>query len=410
MESFRFVHAADLHLDSPFRGLLEVNDKLGHRLQEASLRAFDNLLELCRSERADFLVVAGDVYDTAERAVRAQVRFWNGLGQLAGDGIQSFVVHGNHDPLDHRLSDAGGPDGVHVFGPEPSWAVATREGRPLAEIQGVSFPTQAVTENLAARFAPRRDSDLFAIGLLHCNVGGNPGHDNYAPCTVQDLVNIGLDYWALGHVHTRQTLRKSSPVIAYPGNLQGRHPGETGARGCLMVDVAESGHVHVEFRPLDVVRWDTGEVSIEGAEGAPALHARIMDKVEELQGRSDGRDLVCRLTLAGRGPLHRELARPDALAEFLAEAREAVSPSVWIERLENRTRPTLDLEARARQGDFLAGLLSRASAADPEELRELLAPVFSGRRGALAEPPPNEARKWLEEARWYLAELFEPEG
>ena len=241
MESFRFVHAADLHIDSPFKGLMKLDSEIGRQLREATHAAFLNLIRLCIEEKVDFLVVAGDVYDGSDRSPQAQLRFRNGLAELAEHGIESFVVHGNHDPLDGRYSSIDWPEGVHVYGATPSWITATRRGEPLADIQGVSYPTQVVTDNLALNFSSPRNKNIFNIGMLHCNVGGMEGHDNYAPCSVDDLVGIGLDYWALGHIHMRQTLLEKSPAIIYPGNIQGRDPGETGARGCLIVDVGADG-------------------------------------------------------------------------------------------------------------------------------------------------------------------------
>ena len=144
-------------------------------------------------------------------------------------------------------------EGVHIFGAAPEWKNIEKNGEILAAVQGMSYPTREVTDNLALQFSPPQSGSIFTIGLLHANVGGNSAHPNYAPCTVEDLSASGIDYWALGHVHTRQTLKRAAPVIAYPGNIQGRHPNETGERGALVVDVDPSGASKSEFVPLDVV-------------------------------------------------------------------------------------------------------------------------------------------------------------
>ena len=413
MEPFRFVHAADLHIDSPFEGLLAVDQGVGERLRDATYDAFKNLIQLCKEEKASFLVIAGDVYDGADRSPRAQLRFRNGLDELAGEGIESFVVHGNHDPLSGRFSTISWPEGIHVFGDAPSWATATRDGKPLADVQGASYLNQAVTENLATRFTPPRNQELFTIGLLHCNVGGIRDHDNYAPCTVDDLNQIGLDYWALGHIHTRQVLAEGPPTIVYPGNIQGRNPRETGARGCMIVDVQEDGSAVPQFRALDVVRWESREVPITGVVGIDGLFEKIAEVLDALRREADGRDIVCSLSLTGRGPMHAELARTDTVEGLLEELRPealADSPWVWIERISNATRPELSIDDRSRQDDFLGAVLKRAAVASPSSYEDALAPVFSSRRDRL--PFPNEAkvRELLEEARWYLVELLEPEA
>ncbi|MEX0762795.1 MAG: DNA repair exonuclease [Dehalococcoidia bacterium] len=419
MEPFRFVHAADLHIDSPFAGLRDVDQRVADRLQEATYEAFRNLVDLCVEVEADFLIVAGDVYDGADRSVRAQLRFRDGLAELAENGIQSFIAHGNHDSLDGWQSAISWPEGVHIFGQQPEWKTAsTRGGAPVAAIQGVSFPKREVRENLALAFAPPAKSDLFNIGVLHCNVGGNPDHDNYAPCTVNELSQVGLDYWALGHVHTRQVLRRSRPAIAYPGNSQGRHPNETGPRGCFLVEVGADRTPRMEFQPLDVVRWETCELPVSAITTLDGLIASIEQSLEDISARAEGRDVVCRLVLTGRGPMHAELAQPGALADVLDTVRlssGAGSPWVWVERIADETRAELDLDARARQDDFLGATLKRADAAlkyedEAERIREALADMFSGRRGSLPEPTDEEFAEWVNEARWYLAELLESEA
>ncbi len=413
MESFRFVHAADLHIDSPFKGLMKLDSEIGRQLREATHSAFLNLIRLCIEEKADFLVVAGDVYDGSDRSPQAQLRFRNGLAELAEHGIESFVVHGNHDPLDGRYSSIDWPEGVHVYGATPSWITATRRGEPLADIQGISYPTQVVTDNLALNFNSPRNNDIFNIGMLHCNVGGMEGHDNYAPCSVDDLVGIGLDYWALGHIHTRQTLLEKSPAIIYPGNTQGRDPGETGARGCLIVDVGADGLPVTQFNALDVVRWESREVSITDITGIDGLNNRIFETLDDLRAGAEGRHVVCRLTLSGRGPMHQEISGESAIQGFHDELTSdalATSPWVWIERLSDQTRPEMDLEARSLQDDFLGATLKRADTIDSTVLTEGLAEVFSGRRDRLPKPDAEKIAEWTEEARWYLTELLEPEN
>jgi DNA repair exonuclease SbcCD nuclease subunit len=413
MQRFRFVHTADLHIDSPFKGLAALNEVVAERLREATYQAFRNVVSLCKEVQADFLLVSGDVYDGVDRSPRAQLRFHRGLTELAEEGIESFVAHGNHDPLSSRFLSISWPDAVHVFGEEPSWAIAARDGEPLADIQGISFPESSVTENLALRFSSPRTEDLFNIGVLHCNVGGIEGHDNYSPCTLDDLKKVGMDYWALGHIHARQTVLDGTPTVAYPGATQGRDPSEAEPHGCLVVDVGPDRSITMQFRPLDVVRWECREVDVDGVVGIDALYERIVETLENARAEAQGRDVICRLTLIGHSPLYGELARGSAVDSLVEELRagfEADSPWVWVERLSNRTRPEVDLEARAKQDDFLGALLRRAQGADPTGFQEVLSEVFSGRRDRLPYPDENEIRQWIEEAQIHLADLLEPEG
>ena len=416
MRPFRFVHAADLHIDSPFRGLRDVDRRVADRLHESTFQAFENLLDLCIDEQVDFVVIAGDVYDGADRSVRAQLRFHRGLRRLAEEGLPVFVAHGNHDPLDGRISDLKWPDSIHIFGPEPEWATVESDGEAIAAIQGMSYPTREMRDNLVSRFTPPPDGSIFTIGLLHANVGGNPDHDNYAPCTVDDLKLTGLDYWALGHVHTRQTLRRQNPAIVYPGNLQGRHPNESGPRGCLVVDVDEHGMPQTRFRALDVVRWEQASVQIDEIGTIDGLMAAAQQKLDDLSARAEGRDVICSLTLNGRGPLHAELSGPDALDQLLGEIRLTAteSPWVWVERITGNTHPPLDLDARADDDDFLGAVLRNAAAYSEDEnsRKELIGvvnEVFAERRGGLPAATDRQLLEWTEQARWLLAETLDPE-
>ena len=420
MQPFRFVHAADLHIDSPFKGLREVNPAIAERLRESTYDAFKQLVTFSIESRADFLLVAGDIYDGADRSVRAQLRFREGVRRLSEFGIQTFAAHGNHDPLDGWQPSLESPDSLHVFGAEPEWVEAARsDGTVLAQIQGVSYPTREVRDNLAREFTPPPMPGLFSIGLLHCNVGGNTGHDDYAPCSIDDLIATGLDYWALGHVHSAQQLGDGSPCVVYPGNTQGRHPNERGERGCYLVEVGPAGGVTLTFHPLDVVRWERQDVDIVGVRDVDGVLEAVSRAVQNLRVEAGGRDVICRLSLTGRGPVHEELHRDDgALGALLEAARgEAglASPWVWIEDLRDRTRADVDLARRAEQDDFLGMLLQRAERAldHDQRLAEFSSPVaeeFARRVNAdlLEQPSVSDMREWLDSARLLLAERLEP--
>lgn len=231
MESFSFVHAADLHIDSPFKGVTAHSPHIAAQLQEATARAFQNIVDLCIDNRVDFLVVAGDIYDSSDRQIQSQLAFLDGIKRLAQHNIQSFIVHGNHDPLkgwakslDFEAAQAT------VFPVRPTAAIATKDGRAIASLVGMSYAEAKEDRNVVGeykRLVQDLHPDLFKIGVLHSNVGNIAGHANYAPCSLDDLKSAGYDYWALGHVHERKQLWPS-PIIAYPGNSQGRHIRERG--------------------------------------------------------------------------------------------------------------------------------------------------------------------------------------
>ena len=361
MSRLRFVHAADLHLDSPFRGIRsEAPGYVAETLRRATFDAYENIIALCLREQADALLVAGDIYDGADRSLRAQLKFVDGLNRLDAAGVRSFICHGNHDPLDGWEARLDLPPGCVRFGPEVTGEPVFPDAPERAMVYGVSYPQRVVTENLSAHFRGLASSG-FNVGLLHANVGGNTGHDNYSPCSVADLADTAINYWALGHVHTRQVMREERPAVVYPGNPQGRHPLETGARGVYLVEVDDYGAAHLEFRPVDVVRWETLEVAIAGLETEQELIDALYVRADSALEAAEGRPVISRLSLTGRGPLHRWLRRPgtiDELLERLNEQYANVRPWLWCERIQMDTASPVD-RAQVEQREDFAGDLAR---------------------------------------------------
>ena len=199
MAKLRFVHAADLHLDSPFQGIRsQAPEHVAQTLHRATFAAFENIIDLCIRERVDALLVAGDVYDGADRSLRAQLKFVEGLARLDAAGIRSFICHGNHDPLDGWEARLDLPPGCVRFGPEVTGEPVFPNDPERAAVYGISYPRRDVRENLSTLFRGIASGGGYKVGLLHANVGGNPSHDSYSPCSVADLENSGIDYWGVG--------------------------------------------------------------------------------------------------------------------------------------------------------------------------------------------------------------------
>lgn len=384
MARLRFVHAADLHLDSPFRGIRnEAPGYVAETLRRATFGAYENIIALCVEERVDALLVAGDIYDGADRSLRAQLKFVEGLDRLERAGIRSFICHGNHDPLDGWEAQLALPEGCVRFGPEVSAEAVFPSEPKRAAVHGISYPRRVVTENLSRHFRPPYSSG-FNVGLLHANVGGNTGHDDYSPCTVEHLVESGIDYWALGHVHTRQLLRRERPTIAYPGNSQGRNPRETGERGVYLVEVDDYGAVELQFRPVDVLRWDVLEIGIAGLDTEQDVLDALNRACDASLEAGAGRPVVCRLSMTGRGPQHGWLRRADTLDELREQVNsryELGGSWLWCERIEANTASPVDRDQVAQREDFTGDLarLTGELANSPEaleELRNLLRPLY----------------------------------
>ena len=385
-----FVHAADLHLDSPFTGISGIDPELGERLSKATFQAYETVIELCMDEEVDFLLIAGDVYDSADKSLYAQVRFIEGLKKLETAGIQVFICHGNHDPLDGWSASLKWPGNVHIMSGDGAEVVEfKKEGETAALVVGMSYPTRHIMKNLVQNFPNKGDNWPFTIGLLHCSVGSNPEHDPYAPCTLQDLRELSYDYWALGHIHTPSIVCKEAPVVIYSGNPQGRHPGETGARGCFYVEVSSGGAISTRFIETDSVRWHIREISIEDMETEGELIESLQSQLDDIRENSGGRSAICRLVLNGRGPLHRTLRKEGFLEDILHLLREDEIRDrqfVWVERIENETLFPVERELLLKREDFvgdlvkiLEGLKTDGKALD--EFHEVLSPLFNSRNG-----------------------------
>ena len=388
MARLRFVHAADLHLDSPFTGLkAAAPENVATALYDATFKAYENIIDLCISERVDALLVAGDVYDGADRSLRAQLRFIEGLKRLDAAGIRSFVCHGNHDHLDGWEARLAYPPNCHRFGAEWEAAPVFEDNPDRAVVHGISYPQRDVTENLVHRLGGV-ESDPFSIGLVHANVGNDRDHAPYAPCSLDELVQSGVDYWALGHVHTRRVLNEHGPTVVYPGNPQGRHPNETGPRGVYLVEVDESGYADLDFRPVDTVRWERLSMDISALDTEDELLSTIHDEMSDLLDGAGGRSVVVRVTLTGRGVLSRSLRRPnaiDGLVEPVNQDWAERTPFAWCERIEDASASPFDRGARLEGSDFLAEVLRTAdrAKADPElmdRLRDGLSDLYQHRR------------------------------
>ncbi|WP_462330034.1 metallophosphoesterase family protein [Thiohalocapsa halophila] len=374
---FRFLHAADTHIDSPLVGLDAYEGAPVAALRGATRRAFENLVALAVDEAVDFLLIAGDLYDGDWRDFSTGLFFTAQMARLHQAGIPVYVIAGNHDAASVLTRRLDLPENVHFFSTRTAETLEV-DGLPVA-VHGRGFPNRRVPENLALEY-PQPLPGRFNIGLLHTSLAGAPGHATYAPCQLKDLTGKGYGYWALGHVHQPQVLARD-PWVIFPGNLQGRHVRETGPRGCRLVTVDDALEVvSADHRSLDVVRWARLVVDLTGVQDQDAALARIGDALASALEEADGRLLAARLVLAGNTPLHGALARslPHWRAQCQARAQIVGGERIWIEELEPTTAPVYDLDALAARDDLTRILLEGLDASlggapeTPPEVRELL--------------------------------------
>lgn len=359
MASFRFLHCADLHIDSPLRGLEADPDAPTDRIRTATRDAFVNLVDYAIDERVAFVLAAGDLYDGDWQDWRTGQFLMTEIGRLSREQIPFIAIRGNHD--------AESVITRHLRFQSPAYLFRTDKPRTheIPEIQvcihGHSFVRREVRDNLAIAYPPARPG-WFNIGLLHTAMeGGRPGHADYAPCNRDQLRSFEYQYWALGHIHTREQ-EGPDPWIVFPGNLQGRKISETGPKGATLVTVQEGEVRNVEPIPFDTVRWDRVTVELPQDADEDTAMESTRSKLLDAVSRADGRLLAARVVLSGACLAHEALSRDiGAVREKVrAEALNCAGPdAIWIEHVELATRSLVDIAGvRARPGAI--GLLVQA--------------------------------------------------
>jgi DNA repair protein SbcD/Mre11 len=385
MRPVRFVHAADLHLDAPFAGVEASDARVRAALVASTFEAFDRIVGLCVDERVDFLLIAGDVYDSS-RSMAAQLRFQEQAVRLAEAGIPVFIAQGNHDPADGWSAGLRLPETVRHFSTREVEAVPIeRDGKVVCTLHGRGYEHASEARNLAKGFA-RGAKDTIAIGVLHANAGGREGYEDYAPASMDDLRAARMDYWALGHIHRPEVLSES-PAIVYAGCPQGRSPKEDGIRGCYLVEVA-AGHAEARFMPTCSVVWERIVLDAPEAGGLEAVRDALRMACDGARTRAEGRPAIVRLELAGRTAAHAALIRGTVLQELVGDLREeqmAGGPWVWVDRVTDRTQAVLDIDATRGSQDFAGDLVRLADelAADPAALAETIAVLLGPIEAAL---------------------------
>jgi DNA repair exonuclease SbcCD nuclease subunit len=338
MSHFTFIHAADLHLDSPLLGLSRKSEAFASRVERATRQALDNLVDLAREVDAAFVVLSGDVFDGALRDFHTGLYFSRALGRLGDAGVRVFLIAGNHDAENRYASKLRFSDNVHLFAHRAPESVGLEALGVV--VHGQSFGKRDVVENIALRYPPPQPG-AFNIGVLHTAcVGAEGPHAVYAPCTIEQLINHGYDYWALGHVHQRVVLNEH-PHIVYPGNIQGRHARETGPKGATVVEVLDGVVVACVHRDLDLVRWARLEVDAQGLNDRGALFDAVREALAGPLAEAGGRPLALRVRVIGETQLHASLVlNPDDWREEVESLLAGAGrEEVWLERLLIDTRP-----------------------------------------------------------------------
>lgn len=328
---FSFLHAADIHLDSPLHGLSRYDGIPADEVRGATRAAFDRLIRYAIEERVSFVVLAGDLFDGEWRDMGTGLYFARAIGRLADADIPVFILKGNHDAASALTSTLPWPGNVRVFGARQPETFRLEDLG--VALHGQSFSNPHITDDLAAGY-PAPVPNAFNIGVLHTALAGHANHAPYAPCSIAGLQAKGYDYWALGHVHDFSVASWEPPIV-FPGNLQGRNIRETGSKGAVVVEVRDG--VVADLRPmeLDVLRWARVEADCSGVVDIDSVHGKVRDALSDAYASTaEGRPLIVRVTLAG------ETAMAGALSDGQVQLRDdvraiaaAISPDLWLEKL-----------------------------------------------------------------------------
>jgi exonuclease SbcD len=357
---FRFVHTADLHLDSPLRSLALKNPELADLVRGATRTALARIVDLCLAENVDALLIAGDLYDGSQTSMNTALYLAGELRRLEGAGIRVFLIRGNHDSQSTVTRELTLPANVHVFSgrAKPVQAKTLADGREVY-IHGISFANPHAPESLLPSFqAPI--ADAVNIGMLHTSLAGTPGHDPYAPCSVAELMRHGFDYWALGHVHLRQ-IHSEKPLIVMPGMPQGRDINEAGPKSVTLVTVGDDGSLEHQARAIGQAVFERVPIDLDGAQDWRQMLDRAAETLSSLKNRTPADHLILRISLTGATSLAWKLRRdPDFLLAELSNVAAGLG-GCWIEKIDVHCR----------------GLEREGALSGPDPVEELAALIHS---------------------------------
>lgn len=358
--AYRFVHAADVHLDSPLRSLALRDSDLASLVGNATRRAFVRIIDLCLDEQVDALLLAGDIYDGDQTSMKTARFLSEQLRRLSEAGIRTFIIRGNHDASSRITKELVFPDSVKVFGGRAEVVAVEREtGDFPVVIHGLSFTQPQAPESLIGKYkAPV--SDAVNIGIMHTSLAGAPGHDVYAPCSLADIQKTGFQYWALGHVHKRMVAEGPCTVVM-PGIPQGRDINEAGAKSATLVTILDDRTVQIEECVTSLAQFERIGIDVNGIEDWRSLVGRVSHFLEAARQEISSDHLVARLHLTGTTPLAWRIRRDIDLLTTEAQERASVIGACWVEKLETSCQPAHAIAAENSSDPLLElrGLIER---------------------------------------------------
>jgi DNA repair protein SbcD/Mre11 len=402
VKQIKFLHTADLHLDSPMVGLSKLPENIYKRLLNSTFIALKRIVDTAIDKQVDFLIVAGDVYDGEDRSIRAQVKFRQEMERLAAHGIPVYLTHGNHDHLSGSWVHIPLPENVYVYGEEVEHYTYTKDNV-IANLYGFSYPRRQLFDRKIDEYKKESDAD-FHIGILHGNEGGYSSHDNYAPFHIKDLIDKQFDYWALGHIHKRNILCENPPII-YPGNIQGRHHKELGPKGCYIVTLAES-NCQLEWFDTADVEWDSVDIDVQNISSFQSIYQLCTGQLSQIRNEQSNGKIV-KLELRNFKPFEGSTSILNGeLLEILQENESEEENFVWVSAIQVKEELLYDLEILKSEEGFVSELLNTIESYD--QSNEALAALFNHpqARRHLSDRSIEEQSNIVKEAERILLQLL----
>lgn len=368
---FKFIHAADIHLDSPLCGLSKYESAPVEAIRDACRNAFKNLVDLAIEEKVSFVLLAGDLYDGDWKDYSTGIFLSQQVGRLGQNNIKVFAVAGNHDAANRITKALNCPANMTILSNQKVETIRLSDLSVV--IHGRGFETQHVNENIAAGF-PLAEKGMFNIGLLHTSLDGREGHAVYAPCSADDLRSKGYQYWALGHIHKQEYISED-PWIIFPGCIQGRHIRETGAKGCILATVEDGAICNVEKRSLDVFRWVENHVDLTECVTMNDVLDQTRRCIENEINNANDLPVAMRISFEGITTISDEIAAfPEQFEhQIKALGAEIAEGKLWVERVKNITKNKRNLESALTDDGTIGKLLNDILALSnrPDEINGL---------------------------------------
>ena len=414
--AIKFIHCADLHLGSVFKGLSRACSQTASSMFDAIYSTYDNIIELAIKENVDFVLMAGDLIDDENKSLNSLLKLNSGFKRLSEKAIKVFLVHGNHDPFYRIDGLIDTPSNVKIFSPNnDKWHEFTCMDGTTVAIWGMSFSKKNEPRNLA-KLVPEYNHGDFKIVLLHQTIGTSNEHLPYAPCNLSDC-DHKADYWALGHIH-KPAILSESPLVVYPGIPQGRSFKETGPRGCYLVKTSSPTEIDTKFIEICRIRWEELKIVVTGLSTIDKLQERILSEIKAYLEKIHPKGLICRLLLKGTNEIIKKLFWQDEIQQFLDGLNEHFihyEQEVFISEIKDQTNPPIDVAERKKIKDLVGYALKEAdeilnTVEGQKRLKEALSPLFSKKE--LKEvwngiPIERELEEILENAKYMLLDLLE---